>query len=131
MDVAYAKIFVWYRLVAELADLKSKELKLRKKIAEEFFKDPKEGTNTLTITDGVKLKYTHKLNRSIDEATLQPVLKTMPEGSEDLLVKYKPELKGTAYKALSEEHRKMFDATVITKPSTPGLKLDIKENEDA
>ena len=88
------------------------------------FTEPKEGVNRVDIANGWKLKADYKYYRNIDEAALPAILKQLPEGSADRLVKYKPELKVRDYKALTEEQRKIFDEALVIKPGTPSLSIE-------
>lgn len=113
----------WAQIYQALADLKQKENQLRRSIFGDIFPDPKEGTNTAEMPKGYKLKGTHKIDRKVDEAALAAVLKQLPEGSDDQLIRRKPELILKPYRALTEEHRNIFDQALIIKPGMPQLEI--------
>lgn len=117
------KIQEWVDAANELNAARDKESQLRKEIFGEHFPDPKEGTNTVNLDNGWKLKAVHKLNRTLDKAALPAVLKEMEEGSEERLINYKPELKLKEYKALAEAQKQILNQAVTTKPGTPSLEL--------
>lgn len=113
----------WSSINIELKVLKEKEMLLRKQIVDSCFPKPKEGSNTLDLANDWKLKCNYKLSRKVDKAAIKSVLAEMPEGSEEKLINYKPELKLTAYKNLPKEECKVFDQLLTIKPGTPSLEL--------
>lgn len=125
-----ADLAEWNSLSGELANLKAKELRLRKKVVASLFKDPKEGTNTLELAGDWKLKMKHTINRKLDEASLPAVWENLPEGSEDRLVKYKPSLVKKAYDVLSDEELEAFNEAIITSPGSPSLELVAPKGKD-
>lgn len=72
-----------------------------------FYPAPKEGTNTLDLAEGWKLKGVYKLDRKIDEAALPAVTEQLREMgvNADTLVKWSPDLKTATYKELTAEER--------------------------
>lgn len=116
----------WYRLSAELKQLRAKEILLRKKIFGAYFPNPKEGVNKYDLEDNYVLKATHKLSRDIDEGALDAITPQLFNEygirTEDL-VKRKPELKLKEYRKLSEEQALIFDQALIIKPTTPSLEI--------
>lgn len=117
------KVMEWYHINEQITALKAKEMVLRKELANHYFPDPTEGTNTQEMPDDWKLKATFKYNRNIDKAALPAVLEKLPEGTEDKVIDYKPSLKLRAYKALTETHKEIFDEALVIKPGTPTLEL--------
>lgn len=113
----------WDNLAQELKAVKKKELELRNLLFAHFFEAPKEGTNTIELGNGWKLKAAYKFTRTLDKASLLSALQQMPEGSEDKLVDYKPSLKLAEYRKLPEDLVKLFDEAVITKPGAPALEI--------
>lgn len=128
-------LFEWYRVQEELRKLKAQEILLRTKLFKHHFKDPKEGTNSLELDplliaaglppDGMVLKATHVINRSVDEAALNvltPVLdeKKIPVAK---LIKRKPELVKSEYNELTDDEKKLFDQVLVIKPGTPSLEV--------
>lgn len=117
------RIMMWTKAKAELAKIKAREIELRKSIANELFPNPDEGTNTHELGKGYKVKLVHKLNRTIDEATLASVLARVP-GAE-ACIKNKPELVIKQFRNLTDDDRLIFEECLITKPGTPALELVI------
>lgn len=116
-------IVEWNYINDQIKALKDKEMALRTKLAGFYFPSPKEGTNTTDLPDGWKLKGKFQYYRNIDKAALPAVLEKLPEGTEDKVINYKPELKLRDYKNLLEDHKKIFDEALVIKPGTPSLEL--------
>lgn len=89
-----------------------------------------EGTNTYQLGGKWKLKVQGVVTRKVDEAALGAVLLRMSEkfGKQyPDLIKQKPELSTTAYKALDEKERKLFDNALIIKgtgENSPQVKIE-------
>ena len=118
----------WNTAVAQAAQCKpliAQELELRKAVMAEFFPAAKEGVNNLDMGQGWTLKGTYKVDRKIDEAALPAVKEQLRElgVSADTLVKYKPEVATTIYKALPEQARLVFDTALTIKPGSPTVEL--------
>jgi hypothetical protein len=130
-EVKAIKLAEWHAaLEAALAakPLLEKEQALRKEVAELFFPNPKEGTNTFDLATGWKLKLTHKIDRKMDEVELETVKAQVRElgVNPDLLVSMKPSLDTKAYKALvltNPEAVKVFDLCLTIKPASPTMEL--------
>lgn len=113
-------IMNWLTVKNELARVKAKESILRQKIIKTFFTAPKEGTNNFELGNGYKLKFTHKLQRDIDEALLTNLLPAFAaQGiNVDDLIERKPSLKIKPWRELSEEQALVFNQVVTTKPAS-------------
>ncbi len=105
------------------------EMRIRREVVTLFYPDPKEGTNTALLNAGWELKYTHKLERKVDEATLDVIKQRLREEFQvnpDLLIKYTPEVATKEYKSLvtlNPEAAKVFESTLIIKVGSPSLEL--------
>lgn len=113
----------WNNIAETMKELKKKEIDLRIKLADHYFPNPDEGTNTVDLGNGWKVKDKHKINRKCDEASFDAVFKELPEGTKDRLIKYKPEVVLKEYRRLSLREQKIFDQALIIKPGTPELQL--------
>ena len=102
-----------------------REQELRKEVAALFFDAPEEGTNTLDLAQGWKLKLGYKLDRKLDEAALPAVCEQLRAVgfNPDTLLRYKPELEIKSYRALDASTKAVFDAALTTKPASPTLEL--------
>jgi hypothetical protein len=126
-----AKLAEWYKAVNLANDAKSvieNEQALRKEVAALFFPTPDEGANTYELTQGYKLKLTHKIDRKLDEAALDAVKLQLREMNvnPDALVEMKPSLVLKAYKGLAQvnpEAIKVFDQALTIKPASPTLEV--------
>lgn len=102
-----ALIMAHKQAVIELEAVKAKEMALRKKLAETYFPNAKEGVNNLELGNGYKLKFTRKLNYRLAgkddvDAALDDIEKLGNEGSfiGERLVRWKPDLSVSEYKRL-------------------------------
>ena len=123
MTSKLTKLHIWNEVQKELKKVKSLEMKLRLELFPLFFPEPKEGTDRVDIGKGWKLKGTYKINIGVDKAAVDAVMDKLPEGFEDVLLRYIPEVNIKAYKALSPEHRKVFAQCLIMKPGTPSMEV--------
>lgn len=135
--VTDADIALWWETQQQLSKLKATEALLRNKIFKHWFPAPVEGTNSLPLPDGFVAKGVYKINRDVDEAALKlytssQVVEGVPAGpsvfeahqiSVDALIRYKPELNIRAYRALTDEQRKIFDQALTIKVGMPDLKI--------
>lgn len=123
--VTQADLSAWYEMSQQLKTLRAKEMLLRKKIFDNAFPDPKEGTNNFELADGYMLKGKYELNRDIDQGALDALKDTLREKgiNPDVLVKYKPSLSIREYRQLTEEEHKLFDQCLIVKPGSPSLEI--------
>lgn len=120
-----AKLNEWYSLKEQLDVMKDRELNLRKQIFGEVFVNPTEGTNKFAIGDGFVLNGGYKLNRKIDNAVFQAMRPQLMEAGirVDELVEYKPDLRTTIYKKMTDEQRALFDQCLTISPGTPSLEI--------
>jgi hypothetical protein len=121
----YSKLGEWNTLTAQLTSLKDQEAKLRKEIFDAAFPTPTEGTNTLDLPEGWKLKGTHKLSRSVDESALPAVLEQLRKKKVDTepLIKYKPELSISAFRKMNPDHAHILGQALVIKPGMPSMEL--------
>ena len=116
---------LWFNMTQQLDQLKVAEIALRKRIFTTFFKSPVEGTNKVPLTEGWILKADHKINRSVDIASLTNAAAAFKEAgiaTEDL-IKYKPELVIVEYRKLDDDTRKVFDQILVIKEGSPQLEI--------
>ena len=121
----FSKIGRWNELQIQLSSIKDQEMKLRLEIFAECFPSPTEGSNTVDMPEGWKLKGTYKLTRSLDEAALPAALAELHKHkvSTDLLVTYKPSLSVSAFKKLDSKWQKILEQAMVTTPGAPTIEL--------
>jgi hypothetical protein len=115
----------WFELSKLLARVKKEEMELRKQIFKEAFPDPKEGTNNHNLPDNYVLKGKYSLNRSIDQGAFDAIKEKLREMNvnPDTLVRYKPELALSVYKALKDDEKALFEQCLTIKPGSPSLEI--------
>lgn len=122
----------WQSLTQWLSQAKEKEMTLRLKLANHFFADKlqpngalPEGTMNLE-QDGFKIKVVGKMNRTVLEevraAAMEEAKLTVEEAKD--IFKLKAELSISAYKALSEEKKKIIDKAIVVKSGSPTLEIE-------
>lgn len=138
--VTPAELSKWYLLKKQLAEVKTAESLMRSRIAKFFFPTPDEGTNTHPLKDGTgaNLKMVHTIDRKVDEGELEALREAMSKAEDDpkdnlhgleldftKLIVWKPELKLSEYRKLSEAQRAVFDRVLVVKPGMPQLDITI------
>ncbi len=120
----------WRSLVEWIEKAKPREMELRRTLAEVFFPNPVEGVNRIITEDGFEFTLEHKINRTIDEAALAPVMAELPESSPfrnpGVLITWKPVLVLGGLRVMPDEERKIFSQAMTEKPGTPSLEVEIK-----
>lgn len=113
---------LWYTLKENLSNIKADEANLRRKIFAFFFRDPREGTNKVPLSDGYVLKGDSVVNRALDPGQYEAMREQLKAaGVPDDIVVLKPEMVLREYRTLTDEQRALFDQCLIIKPGMPGL----------
>lgn len=132
----FEKLKQWYetkiRADSEAKPLIEAEMVLRKEVVTLFFPESKEGTNTLALQNGWKLKYTKKLDYQVQQDVLAEVKDTLYSMNTPLdeIIKYKPSLSTSAYKTLRQLNPQacdLLDTALVVKLSSPTLELAQKK----
>jgi len=128
----FEKLKQWYEKKAQV-EAKAKplieaEMDLRKEVVALFFPESKEGTNTLALQNGWKLKYIKKLDYQIQRDILDEVKDELfaLNAPLDEIIKYKPFLSTSAYKTLRQLNPQgcdLLDTALVIKLSSPTLEL--------
>jgi hypothetical protein len=128
--ITQADLERWYKMKQDLAELKTAESLLRKRIYAHYFPAAVEGTNTFNLGDGYDLKATRVVERKVDEgelAALEAAIKAegsnLPKLPLRKLVRWKPELAKSEYNKLTAEEQKLFDRALIIKDGSPQLEI--------
>jgi hypothetical protein len=100
-------------------------MKLRKALFGHFYPDPKEGTNTAALENGWKLKGVYKIDRKVLVEAIPATREAMEKigVNIDTLIEWDPSLKISAYRALSDATKSIFDKVLLIKPGAPSLEL--------
>ena len=119
------KLAKWREISGQIRALGEQEMALRKELFGEAFATPVEGTNTLELAAGWKLKGVYKINRKVDETALPAIREKLASVgvSVDPLIKWSPDLEIRAYRAMSDATKSIFDQCLIIKPGAPALEL--------
>jgi hypothetical protein len=111
-----------WRNTKDLLDFyKEHEAKLRPEVQAALFPNASEGTNTLEIGNGWKLKLVAKTNYKIQNDD-GPIIQAIAEQTG--AIKFEPKLSISAYKHLSAVHKAMIDEVLTTSPGMPTLMLE-------
>lgn len=124
----------WLSITKWQSQAKEKEMLLRNRLAKHIFAnkltaagDLPEGTAKNTFASGAlqfNAKVVGKMNYKILEETEALTLAQLGEAGTNL-VKRKPELSLSAYKALTEEQKRIADGMIVVTPGAPTLEIEI------
>jgi len=129
-----ALLLQWEAAASALAKAKEIELNLRNEAVKAFFHDPgtleSEGTETLELGNGFKLKAVFKMSRrlagieQVNDA-LNKIEATGPEGKfiAERIVRWKPELDKKEYDQLGPQCKSIIDTVLTISPATPALEI--------
>lgn len=145
-----AELAQWKHAKEQAAAWQAKERLMRARLFGHFFPAPTEGTNTVELPDGRKVKGKYPIDRKVDEgaldafkgatvgsarAYLQTLGFNVADKPDDMLVcdaiglplgkliKYSPELSVKPYRTLTEEQRKVFDTVLTVKPGSFAIEV--------
>ena len=121
----------WLDAKAASASAVETERVLRQQVMTAFYPEaqPEKGTFNQELGNGYKLKFGFKQNITLNSALVNDALaeieRTGEEGKfiAERLVKFKPELSLTEYANLSDNHRRIIDRIVTTKPASPTIEF--------
>lgn len=121
----------WLDAKSAAASAVELERNLRQAVMLAFYPEqqPEKGTFNQELGNGYKLKFGFKQNISLNATLVNDVLSEIERSSEDgrfiaeRLVKFKPELSLTEYNNLSDNHRRIIDRIVTTKPASPTIEF--------
>lgn len=113
----------WYGLQDQLAQIKEREMQLRKQMFAAFFPTTTEGTAYVELAAGWKLKGVGKIDYGLVAETIETILDRLPRGVVQKVIRYKPALVLGEYRKLAEEHRLILAEGVTAKPGAPTLEM--------
>lgn len=126
----HATLAEWYATQKQLAVLKEKEMDLRAQAMRILFPSsinaPVAGTTRADLGNGWNLKYEQTFSYKLDKdiAKVKAVLLNFQTGERDLLVRWKPELSVTNYKALVPVRQAIITPILTIKPDAPKLTVE-------
>lgn len=120
----------WLVAVKALESAKALEMDLRTQVSKLCFPEPTEGTNTLELGNGYKLKLQHKFNYTLGgneevEMALNKIANTDNEGNfiAERLVNWKPSLAIKEYREADEKYKVHLNKVLTIKPASPALEF--------
>lgn len=125
----------WHEAQGALKTAKDVEAELRKQVVEEFFSQvpqDAEGTFSLPIGGGYKLKSQYKLSRKVNAEALQEIKADLEANGVDVdaLVHWTPSVVMGQYRALSMEQKQLFDEVIESKQSMPSISIEAPKPQE-
>lgn len=117
----YETLARWQDLTESIKQLQGEERALREGLFEGAFPHPAEGTNTMELPDGRKLKGVFKINRIVDEDGLLNLKLTPTQMTR--FFRRKHSVRISVYKELVDDERKVLDTVIVSKPGLPTLSI--------
>lgn len=119
----------WHEAQESLRQAKEAEAELRKAVVSEFFANvpqDAEGTFSLPLGGGYKLKSQYKITRKVNADALDEMLEQIKAAGVKLdeVIHWTPVLRMAAYNTLTAEQRQVFDEAIESKQSIPALKIE-------
>lgn len=125
----------WHEAQESLRQTKEAEADLRKAVISEFFAnvpEDAEGTFSLPLGGGYKLKSQYKLARKINTEVLDEMRERIEATGVKLdeVIHWTPVLRMAAYNTLTLDQRQVFDEVVDSKQSIPMLKIEAPKPQE-
>lgn len=125
----------WHEAQDALQKAKEAEAYLSKKVVEEFFSNvpqDAEGTFSLPLGGGYKLKSQYRLTRKINAEALQELKADLEANGVDVdaLVHWTPSIVMGQYRTLSMEQKQLFDEVIESKQSTPSISIEAPKQKE-
>lgn len=125
----------WHEAQERLRQAKEAEADLRKAVISEFFAnvpEDAEGTFSLHLGGGYKLKSQYKLARKVNTEALDEMRKQIEATGVNLdeLIHWTPVLRMAAYNTLTLDQRQVFDEVIESKQSIPALKIEAPKPQE-
>lgn len=119
----------WHEAQENLIQAKVAEADLRNAVISEFFANvpqDAEGTFSLPLGGGYKLKSRYKLARKIKTEALDEMREQIEAAGVrlDEVIHWTPVLRMAAYNTLTPDQRQVFDEVIESKQSIPVLKIE-------
>ncbi len=119
------KLAAWTNASEQQKYWQELERKLRKEIFDEFFPNPKEGTNRAELMMGHSIVATYPIDRKVDLTSYTAISEQFEENKIPInIVKYEPKLDVRVYKAMTGQQQLFFDQALIIKPGSIQMKIE-------
>ena len=124
----------WNEVQESLRQAKEAEAELRKAVISEFFANvpqDAEGTFSLPLGGGYKLKSQYKLARKINAEALNEMREQIEAAGVrlDEVIHWTPVLRMAAYNTLTLDQRQVFNEVIESKQSIPVLKIEAPKSQ--
>lgn len=125
----------WHEAQESLRQAKEAEADLRHAVISEFFANvpqDAEGTFSLQLGGGYKLKSQYKLTRKVNQEALHEMKEQIEAAGVNLeeVIHWTPVLRMAAYNTLTAEQRQVFDEVIESKQSIPALKIEAHKPQE-
>ena len=125
----------WHEAQESLKQAKEAEADLRRAVISEFFSqvpEDAEGTFSLPIGGGFKLKSQYKLTRKVNTDALDEMREQIEATGVKLdeVIHWSPVLRMAAYNTLTLDQRQVFDEVIESKQSIPALKIEAPKPQE-
>ena len=125
----------WREAQESLKQAKEAEADLRRVVISEFFSqvpEDAEGTFSLPIGGGFKLKSQYKLTRKVNTDALDEMREQIEATGVKLdeVIHWTPVLRMAAYNTLTLDQRQVFDEVIESKQSIPALKIEAPKPQE-
>lgn len=114
----------WQAVTTAANALVARERELRLSLFGGACPTPREGVNNVELPDGRICKFTHKINRTLQDPTgARAALLLAGCNDIEMYVKTKYELAEGPYKKLNGPLREVLDDYIVSKPGLPSLEI--------
>lgn len=122
----------WFALAAENKKRADREMQMRKNIIKQKFPTVVEGANNkVPLDNGWILQATGKVTRKLDEGAFKAIKQELIDANipVDMIVKYKPELSKTIWKALNEDQTHLFAQCIVEVTASPTIEIKMPKRK--
>lgn len=117
----------WWNMQQQLAELKTREMDLRKELFAYYFPNPKSGKNSYSLTDGFCLEAEYKVEPKMDFEEFTRLCDTPEFEAAGIhrsdVVEYKPEFRHTLFKKLTADKQDLIEQALTWRPAAPAMKI--------
>lgn len=119
-----AKVSEWYALSTQVAELTKREKALRQEIFGAAFPNLQSGSDRVPLGYGRDLKGEAVVNYTVDREEMKANSHLLPADVFSSVMKFTPEVRAGALKAIAdEEQKRVFGMFITAKPGLPKLEI--------